>query len=183
MIDSDLGSAICWLYQSKEATSSHWGSDSYICKMGIITATSAAALRLKWNDRCQVVSPGACTLQMLRTCCGSSPFLSPVRGWTCDRGARGACPKEPGPGSTLTLRGTLTERVVLTPGGNQNGPQNHLSPQDQGDDRSRSKPHGGSKPHANAKSREWKSLSHVRLLASPWTTQCMKLSRPERWSG
>ena len=30
---------------------------------------------------------------------------------------------------------------------------------------------------------KWKSLSHVRLFATPWTTQSMEFSRPEYWSG
>ena len=30
---------------------------------------------------------------------------------------------------------------------------------------------------------EWKSLSCVRLFATPWTIQSMKFSRPEYWSG
>ena len=29
----------------------------------------------------------------------------------------------------------------------------------------------------------WKSLSRVRLFATPWTTQSMEFSRPEYWSG
>ena len=29
----------------------------------------------------------------------------------------------------------------------------------------------------------WKSLSHVRLFATPWTVQSMEFSRPEYWSG
>ena len=29
----------------------------------------------------------------------------------------------------------------------------------------------------------WKSLSHVRLFATPWTIQSMEFSRPEYWSG
>ena len=28
-----------------------------------------------------------------------------------------------------------------------------------------------------------KSLSHVRLFATPWTIQSMEFSRPEDWSG
>ena len=30
---------------------------------------------------------------------------------------------------------------------------------------------------------EWKSFSHVRLFAIPWTIQSMEFSRPEYWSG
>ena len=30
---------------------------------------------------------------------------------------------------------------------------------------------------------KWKSLSRVRLFATPWTIQSMELSRPEYWSG
>ena len=30
---------------------------------------------------------------------------------------------------------------------------------------------------------QWKSLSHVRLFVTPWTTQSMEFSRPEYWSG
>ena len=30
---------------------------------------------------------------------------------------------------------------------------------------------------------KWKSLSHVRLFATPWTIQSMEFSRPEYWSG
>ena len=30
---------------------------------------------------------------------------------------------------------------------------------------------------------KWKSLSHVRLFATPWTIQFMEFSRPEYWSG
>ena len=30
---------------------------------------------------------------------------------------------------------------------------------------------------------KWKSLSRVRLFATPWTTQSMAFSRPEYWSG
>ena len=30
---------------------------------------------------------------------------------------------------------------------------------------------------------EWKSLSHVRLFVTQWTTQSMESSRPEYWSG
>jgi len=30
---------------------------------------------------------------------------------------------------------------------------------------------------------EWKSLSHVRLFATPWTIQSVEFSRPEYWSG
>ena len=30
---------------------------------------------------------------------------------------------------------------------------------------------------------KWKSLSHVRLCATPWTIQSMEFSRPEYWSG
>ena len=29
---------------------------------------------------------------------------------------------------------------------------------------------------------KWKSLSHVRLLVTPWTIQCKEFSRPEYWS-
>ena len=28
-----------------------------------------------------------------------------------------------------------------------------------------------------------KSLSHIRLFVTPWTTQSMEFSRPEYWSG
>ena len=31
--------------------------------------------------------------------------------------------------------------------------------------------------------RKWKSLSCVRLFATPWTLQSMEFSRPEHWSG
>ena len=31
--------------------------------------------------------------------------------------------------------------------------------------------------------KKWKSLSHVRLFATPWTTQSVEFSRPEYWSG
>ena len=30
---------------------------------------------------------------------------------------------------------------------------------------------------------KWKSLSHVRLFATPWTIQLIEFSRPEYWSG
>ena len=30
---------------------------------------------------------------------------------------------------------------------------------------------------------KWKSLSHVRLFLTPWTTQFMEFSKPEYWSG
>ena len=30
---------------------------------------------------------------------------------------------------------------------------------------------------------KWKSLSRVRLFATPWTIQFMEFSRPEYWSG
>ena len=30
---------------------------------------------------------------------------------------------------------------------------------------------------------KWKSLSHVRLFAIPWTVQSMELARPEYWNG
>ena len=30
---------------------------------------------------------------------------------------------------------------------------------------------------------EWKSLSHIRLIATPWAVQSMEFSRPEYWSG
>ena len=30
---------------------------------------------------------------------------------------------------------------------------------------------------------KWKSLSHVRLLATPWTIKSVEFSRPEYWSG
>ena len=30
---------------------------------------------------------------------------------------------------------------------------------------------------------EWKSLSRVRLFATPWTIQSMDFSRPEYWNG
>ena len=30
---------------------------------------------------------------------------------------------------------------------------------------------------------KWKSLSHVRLFVTPWTTQSMEFSRQEYWSG
>ena len=33
------------------------------------------------------------------------------------------------------------------------------------------------------KKRKWKSLSHVRPSATPWTVQSMELSRPEYWIG
>ena len=33
------------------------------------------------------------------------------------------------------------------------------------------------------KTRKWKSLSRVRLFATPWTIQSMEFSRPESWSG
>ena len=29
---------------------------------------------------------------------------------------------------------------------------------------------------------KWKSLSHVRLFVTPWTTQSVEFSRPEYWS-
>ena len=31
--------------------------------------------------------------------------------------------------------------------------------------------------------RKWKSLSHVWLFVTPWTTQSTEFSRPEYWSG
>ena len=30
---------------------------------------------------------------------------------------------------------------------------------------------------------KWKSLSQVRLFATPWTIQSLEFSRPEYWSG
>ena len=30
---------------------------------------------------------------------------------------------------------------------------------------------------------KWKSLSHVRLFATPWTIQSLEFSRTEYWSG
>ena len=30
---------------------------------------------------------------------------------------------------------------------------------------------------------KWKSLSHVWIFTTPWTTQSMEFSRPEYWSG
>ena len=30
---------------------------------------------------------------------------------------------------------------------------------------------------------KWKSFSHVRLFATPWTIQSMEFFRPEYWSG
>ena len=30
---------------------------------------------------------------------------------------------------------------------------------------------------------EWKSLSHVQLFVTPWTTQSVEFSRPDYWSG
>ena len=37
--------------------------------------------------------------------------------------------------------------------------------------------------HLFYESEKWKSLSHIRLFATPWTIQSMEFSRPESWSG
>ena len=38
-------------------------------------------------------------------------------------------------------------------------------------------------PIAQGTLSEWKSLSHVRLFATPQTIQSMEFPRPEHWSG
>ena len=38
-------------------------------------------------------------------------------------------------------------------------------------------------PSLNWSEVKWKSLSHVRLFATPWPVQSLEFSRPEYWSG